>query len=142
MEDIASFKINHNKMVPGFYCIGESNGVYTYDLRFKKPNAGDYIPQAALHSIEHMVATVARNSDIQDKVVYFGPMGCRTGFYLLLFGVEPEEALSWTKRWISQAVQLAKVPGTSPKQCGNAEEHDYHGAVRALYAYGQVLSTL
>lgn len=141
MEDILSFKINHNVMKPGFYFLGEKNGVYTYDLRFKTPNAGDYLEPAAMHSIEHMIATVARNSDLKEQVVYFGPMGCRTGFYLLLFQVEPADALAFTKKCLAGAVKLAKVPGAEKKKCGNYLEHDYHGAVRAMYGYLQLLNS-
>ena len=142
MKDIPSFKLNHDIMKKGFYLIGEANGVYTYDLRFRTPNGGEYLDNATMHSIEHMFASVARNSELQDKVVYFGPMGCRTGFYLLLFGVEREEALAFTKKCLQGCLKLTEVPGTKKKQCGNYEEHSYHGAIRAIYDYISVLQTL
>ena len=142
MQDIASFQIDHDVMTPGFYFSGEANGVYTYDLRFKTPNGGDYLPIAALHSLEHMFATVARNSALKDKVVYFGPMGCRTGCYLLLFGVEKAEALAFTKECVAQCLALSSVPGTAKKQCGNYKEHDYEGAISALFEYQKVLTAL
>lgn len=92
MDNIKSFTLDHDKLTPGFYCLGEANGVYTFDMRFKKPNGGDYLSYAALHSIEHLFAVVIRNSEIKNKVVYFGPMGCRTGCYLLLYQMDYEAA--------------------------------------------------
>ncbi len=87
MKKIASFEIDHDVLERGFYLSRVDRDVFTYDLRFKKPNGGDYLDNKAMHSIEHMMATVARNSDFSDKVVYFGPMGCRTGFYLLAWNM-------------------------------------------------------
>ena len=142
MEDIASFKIDHDVMSPGFYYLGEANGVYTYDLRFKTPNGGDYIPTPVLHSIEHMFATVVRNSELKDKVVYFGPMGCRTGFYLLLYGIAKDEALALTKRCLEGCLALSSVPGIEKKQCGNYLEHDYDGSIKELSAYQAILAQM
>ena len=85
MERITSFCIDHNVLTPGIYLNRVDGNVFTYDLRFKAPNKGDYLHTASMHTVEHLFATVVRNSPYKDKVVYFGPMGCRTGFYLLLF---------------------------------------------------------
>ena len=74
MDNIKSFELDHDTLTPGFYCLGEAHNVYTYDLRFKYPNGGDYLSYAAIHSIEHLFATVIRNSRIKNDVVYFGPM--------------------------------------------------------------------
>ena len=84
MEKIKSFTINHDILVPGFYISREDGDVITYDLRTRKPNAGDYMDNPTMHSLEHMIATLIRNSDMGNDVVYFGPMGCQTGFYLLV----------------------------------------------------------
>ena len=84
MDRIKSFQINHNILEPGFYISREDGDIITYDLRTRKPNAGDYMSNSAMHSVEHMFATCIRNSKIADKVVYFGPMGCQTGFYLVV----------------------------------------------------------
>ena len=86
MNKIPSFQKDHDKLLPGLHFSGVQKGVLTLDLRFKKPNAGDFIAQGALHSIEHMMATALRNGEKKEHVLYFGPMGCRTGFYLLLAG--------------------------------------------------------
>ncbi|MGN0789221.1 MAG: S-ribosylhomocysteine lyase [Christensenellales bacterium] len=140
MDNIKSFELDHNAMTPGFYCLGQANGVYTYDLRFKKPNGGDYIGYKALHSIEHLFAVVIRNSDIKDKVVYFGPMGCRTGFYLLLFGIEEDAAKAATVDAIQKCLALDYVPGTKPIECGNYLEHDLKEAQKELKAYLKILT--
>ena len=84
MDRIKSFTINHDVLVPGFYISREDGDVITYDLRTRKPNAGDYMDNATMHSLEHMFATYIRNSAMSDDVIYFGPMGCQTGFYLLV----------------------------------------------------------
>lgn len=140
MDNIKSFELDHNAMTPGFYCLGQANGVYTYDLRFKKPNGGDYISYKALHSIEHLFAVVIRNSDIKDKVVYFGPMGCRTGFYLLLFGIEENDAKAATVEAVKKCLTLDHVPGTKPIECGNYLEHDLIEAQKELKAYLKILT--
>ena len=84
MERIKSFQIYHNILEPGFYISREDDNVITYDLRTRKPNSGDYMSNAAMHSLEHMFATYARNSEESENIIYFGPMGCQTGFYFLV----------------------------------------------------------
>ena len=86
MERIASFQVDHNKLVPGLYLSRRDGKVTTFDLRFKKPNTGDLLSNAEMHSVEHIIATLLRNSPQKDAVVYFGPMGCQTGFYFLFDG--------------------------------------------------------
>ena len=121
MDNIKSFELDHDAMTPGFYCLGEANGVYTYDMRFKYPNKGDYISYSALHSIEHLFAVVIRNSEIKDKVVYFGPMGCRTGFYLLLAGdYESKDIIPlMVEMWEFIRDFSGEVPGACARDCGN-----------------------
>ena len=101
MEKIESFKVNHLTLESGIYVsrVDRNNGVTvtTFDLRVTRPNREPVIDMPALHTLEHLGATYFRNSDIADKVVYFGPMGCRTGFYLLLFG-------EWTSEDIYERV--------------------------------------
>ena len=139
MDNIKSFTLDHDNMVPGFYNLGESNGVITYDMRFKYPNKGDYISYAALHSIEHLFAVVIRNSPIKDNVVYFGPMGCRTGFYLLLYRIETEKALPLVIDCLEKCLQLDYVPGTKPIECGNYLEHNLQEAQQVILEYLKVL---
>ena len=83
MERIASFQVDHNKLVPGLYLSRRDGETVTFDLRFKKPNTGDLLTNAELHSVEHVMATLLRNGRAKDAVIYFGPMGCQTGFYFL-----------------------------------------------------------
>ena len=78
MDKIPSFQKNHDTLLPGLYARTDGNGITTFDLRFKKPNAGDYITPKTLHTVEHLLATVLRNGERKDEIVYFGPMGCRT----------------------------------------------------------------
>ena len=87
MEKIASFMVDHTKLEPGIYLSREDRGVITYDLRFIKPNTPPFLSNKALHTIEHLCATYLRNSKFSENVIYFGPMGCRTGFYLLTLGL-------------------------------------------------------
>ena len=121
MKKIASFEIDHDVLERGFYLSRVDRDVFTYDLRFKKPNGGDYLDNKAMHSIEHMMATVARNSDFSDKVVYFGPMGCRTGFYLILAGsYESKDIVPLLKEMYRFMADFeGEVPGASAKDCGN-----------------------
>lgn len=132
METIKSFQINHDNHPEGIYMSHVENGIYTYDLRFKKPNNGDFLTTAAAHSIEHMFATVIRNSDIKDKVVYFGPMGCRTGFYLLLLDTPYEKAVPIIKDCIEKSIALDNVPGSQRQECGNYLDHDIIGAKQEM----------
>ena len=77
MERIASFQVDHNKLEPGLYLSRRDGHVTTFDLRFKKPNTGDLLSNAEMHSVEHIIATLLRNGRAKDAVIYFGPMGCR-----------------------------------------------------------------
>ena len=100
MENIAkitSFTVDHTKITPGIYVSRIDGDVTTYDLRFRRPNAGDYISNIAMHSLEHMFATYVRNSEIGADVIYFGPMGCQTGFYLLTRNVDNATVLRVTR---------------------------------------------
>lgn len=141
MKTIDSFKIDHDRHPIGFYLSKKCGNIYTYDLRMKTPNGGDYLAVPALHSIEHLVATVIRNGRIADRVVYFGPMGCRTGCYLLLDGVEPAEALAVLKETLRECLTFTVVPGATRVECGNYLEHDLEGAKKEIAAYLAVLES-
>ena len=110
MNRIKSFTINHNVLVPGFYISREDGDVITYDLRTRKPNAGDYMDNASMHSLEHMFATYIRNSKMGEDVVYFGPMGCQTGFYLLVRSKQsPKEVFAMTKEVLQQIIGFSNI---------------------------------
>ena len=97
MKKITSFTVDHTKINEGMYISRIDGDITTYDLRMRKPNAGDYITVSAMHTMEHMFATYVRNSDIGADVIYFGPMGCRTGFYLLVRNADNTEVLKVVK---------------------------------------------
>ena len=126
MEKIASFTVNHLDLLPGVYVsrkdtVGKEV-ITTFDLRFTRPNLEPVLNNAEIHTIEHLAATFLRNDDsIKDKVIYLGPMGCRTGFYLILAGdyesSDIVELLIRTFTFISEFE--GEVPGASPRDCGN-----------------------
>ncbi len=139
-QPIQSFTLDHDVMQPGLYCLGVRHGVYTYDMRLKKPNGGDYVSNAALHSLEHLFATVVRNSAQADNVIYFGPMGCRTGCYLLLYDIRIDEARALVIDCLRKCLDFHHVPGSAPIECGNYAEHDLLGAQRVVREYLNVLA--
>ena len=142
MEKIPSFSLDHDELKKGLHKGMVCRGVTTWDLRFKTPNGRDYISPKALHSVEHMLATVLRNSDKKDDIIYFGPMGCRTGFYLLTVDMDYTETLALVKDCLRRALALTEVPGSAKKECGNYLEHDLQGALKECADYLQVLEAL
>ena len=142
MEKIPSFQKNHDALSVGLYAQTDANGVTTFDLRMKKPNAGDYISPKALHTVEHLMATALRNSRAKENIIYFGPMGCRTGFYLLTVRMTYGEVLALLKESIPVALALDEIPGSKREECGNYLEHDLDGAKEELRAYLAVLEKL
>lgn len=140
MEKIASFQIDHNTLKKGLYLDRVDKNVYTYDLRFKAPNSGDYLSMSAMHTCEHLFATVVRNSPMKDKVVYFGPMGCRTGFYLLLFDMsDMQEVKTLVIDSLKKCLELNEIPGAKKIECGNYRSHSLAAAKREIAAYLTVL---
>ena len=126
MEKIASFTIDHNKLQPGIYVsrkdkVGQ-NTVTTFDLRMTSPNEEPVMNTAEIHTIEHLAATFLRNHpDYKEKTLYFGPMGCRTGFYLLLAGdYESWDIVDLMKEMFTFIRDFeGEVPGASARDCGN-----------------------
>lgn len=141
LQKIHSFTINHSVHGPDFYLSGEKNGIFTYDLRFKWPNKGDYLDVAAMHTIEHLFATVIRNSPIKEQVVYFGPMGCCTGFYLLLQGITKDQAKEATIKAFEDCLKIDEVPGAGENECGNYKLHNLPLAKKEIEAYLEVLKS-
>lgn len=130
MKKIASFTVDHDKVGKGMFISRVDGDVITYDVRMKKPNGGDYIPYAAAHTIEHLFATFARNSGVAEKVIYVGPMGCRTGFYFLTRdSVSKREAVAVVRDAMRFIIGFSgDIPGVSRKECGNYLEHDLKSA--------------
>lgn len=150
MEKIPSFQIDHMKLEPGIYVsrvdpVGEDGFVTTFDIRMKRPNREPAIPQPAMHTLEHIIATFLRNRDgIKDELVYWGQMGCNTGFYAIVKGRRyPGEILDD----IGQAFKYAftfegEIPGADEKSCGNAKMHDLEGAKSAAREFYTKLVTM
>ncbi len=130
MKKIASFTVNHDKLQKGMYVSRIDGDVITYDVRMKKPNGGDYLENASMHTFEHLFATYARNSKHADEIIYVGPMGCRTGFYLLLRDtVSKNDALNLVKESFNFIKNFTgDIPGVSRIECGNYLEHNLQGA--------------
>lgn len=134
MERIASFTINHLDLFPGIYVSRRDRRgdcvVTTFDLRITAPNREPVIDMPALHTIEHLAATWLRNSDRKDDIVYFGPMGCRTGCYLLMFGdLASEDVYDLVLSACDFILGFeGEIPGALPEQCGNYSEQNLNMA--------------
>jgi len=141
MKRIASFTVNHDVLKPGMYLSRVDGDAVTYDIRMKKPNGGVYLENAAMHTIEHLFATFARNSAHSDQVLYVGPMGCRTGFYLLVRDkVSHQQAIDLVRASMEFiAAYEGEIPGTTSVECGNYLEHDLKGARQEAAALVEVL---
>ncbi|NLP26394.1 MAG: S-ribosylhomocysteine lyase [Clostridiales bacterium] len=133
MEKIASFQVDHRYIGVGMYISRVDTDIITYDIRMVKPNGGEYLETSAMHTIEHLFATFARNTEYKDRVVYVGPMGCRTGFYLLLRGMTHDEAIKLVRDSFSFiSTYEGEIPGSSEIECGNYKEHDLEGAKASI----------
>ena len=148
MEKITSFTIDHLKLIPGVYVSRidyvEGHPITTFDLRMTSPNDEPVMNTAEMHTIEHLAATFLRNhSEFGAKTIYFGPMGCRTGFYLLTRGLTPAEALSLTvESFRFMAAFEGDVPGASEVECGNYRDMDLPAAKAEAAAMLPVLEAL
>lgn len=145
MDKIASFQIDHLNLLPGLYVSrrDERDGVCvtTFDMRVTAPNREPVIDMPALHTIEHLGATFFRNSEIAKDVVYFGPMGCRTGFYLLLFGKrEPSDIINTVDAMCDFVLSFeGEIPGASAAECGNYAEQNLSMAKYYIARYREEL---
>jgi S-ribosylhomocysteine lyase len=142
MKTIASFMVNHDVLEKGMYVSRIDGDVVTYDVRMKRPNQGDYLPNGAMHTFEHLFATYARNSEFADDVIYVGPMGCRTGFYLLLRdNVSRADAIRLMQEVLAFVVDFeGEIPGTNRWECGNYLEHDLAAAKEVARDMSAVLA--
>ena len=149
MEKIASFTIDHIKLQPGVYVsrkdkIGAET-VTTFDLRITSPNEEPVMNTAEIHAMEHLAATYLRNDPVwSGRVIYFGPMGCRTGFYLLLAGdLTSEEIVPLMKDCFRfMAEYEGEIPGASPKDCGNYLDLNLPMAKYWAERYGKLLNSI
>lgn len=129
MEKIASFTVDHTKLLRGMYISRIDGDVVTYDIRTRRPNTEEVMTNGAIHTFEHLFATFVRNSEYKDNIIYFGPMGCRTGFYFLTTGMTHAQSLALTKDALVFIENFeGEVPGVSAVECGNYRDHDLQGA--------------
>jgi S-ribosylhomocysteine lyase len=142
IKSIASFSVDHDLILPGIYVSRIDGDITTYDMRTRRPNGGDYMDNVTMHSVEHMFATLVRNSEIGDRVIYFGPMGCRTGFYLLVRDADNREVLSVVKEVLERIADREHVMyGASRVECGNYLELDLDAAKAEARRYLEVLNS-
>lgn len=142
MERIASFQVDHDKLQPGLYLSRRDGEVTTFDLRFKKPNTGDLLTNAEMHSVEHIIATLLRNGRAKDAVIYFGPMGCQTGFYLLVDSrqLSDADAVALVQETFAAGADFAgPMPGYSSVECGNYRNLDTELAKKQCQAYCEII---
>ncbi len=140
MEKIASFTVDHDILEKGIYVSRIDGDITTYDLRFVKPNTPPFLENGALHTIEHLFATYMRNSAFGSNIVYFGPMGCRTGFYLIVRDLSNKDTLALIKDTLHKAIaHTGDIPGNSKKECGNYLDHDTEGAKAQMQEYLEVV---
>ena len=141
MNKIESFKIDHLKLESGLYVSRRDQKgdcvVTTFDLRITAPNREPVIDMPALHTIEHLCATFLRNSEQKDDVVYFGPMGCRTGCYLVMFGdLKSQDVYDLVIDMCDFVINFeGEIPGASPVECGNYSEQNLNMAKYYIAKY-------
>ena len=125
MKKIKSFEVDHTKIEKGLYISRVDENIITYDLRMVKPNTPPYLENAGIHTFEHLLATYLRSSSFENNIVYVGPMGCRTGFYILLKDVLKSDALNLIKSALDFIKNFSgNIPGATEKECGNFKNHD------------------
>ena len=143
MERIASFTVDHTVLVPGLYLSRRDGNVVTFDLRFKRPNTGELLSNSQMHSVEHLIATLLRNSESRDAVIYFGPLGCQTGFYFLVDGAQltDGEAIRLLQQvFATGASYEGEMPGCSAAECGNYRNLDVALARDCCRYYAEVIA--
>ena len=147
MERIASFTIDHLRLLPGLYVSRRDRQgdcvVTTFDLRITAPNREPVIDVPALHTIEHLAATYLRNAPRKDEIVYFGPMGCRTGCYLVMFGdLNPQDVLEMVLDMCDFILRYeGEIPGARPEECGNYSEQNLNMAKYYIRKYKEELTS-
>ncbi len=137
MKKIKSFSVDHRKLNEGVYISRIDGDIVTYDMRFCKPNTGIILLNSEIHTTEHLFATFTRNSEISGDVIYFGPMGCQTGFYFLVRDtVSPDKVLFIIKDILQKILDYeGKVFGASEIECGNYRNLELSAAKRVCGEY-------
>ena len=140
MKTIQSFTVDHNKLNPGLYISRVDGYATTFDLRTRKPNAGDFMDHITMHSVEHLFATFVRNGIYSEHILYFGPMGCQTGFYLITRSLSPEKVKEEVFRVLEEIISFqGKMPGGKKKECGNYKNLSVAKAKKECRRYLSIL---
>lgn len=140
VQRIKSFEINHDLLTPGIYISRTDGDITTFDMRTRTPNAGDYMDNLTMHSLEHMFATYVRSSAIGGDIIYFGPMGCQTGFYLLVRNAMPDEVLEVVRDVLKKIIgHTGEMFGATRIECGNYKNLDLGAAITEAKKYLDVL---
>lgn len=144
MKKIKSFEVDHRRLGVGVYISRVDGDIVTYDMRFCRPNTGVVLSNSEIHTTEHMLATFARNSEVADEVIYFGPMGCQTGFYLLVRdNVSSVKVLKLIKNILQRTLDYeGEVFGASETECGNYRNLDLNAAKRICGEYLEKIKDL
>lgn len=125
MKKIKSFQVDHTKIDKGLYISRIDGNIITYDLRMVLPNIPPFLENAGIHTFEHLLATYLRNTPYADKMVYIGPMGCRTGFYILTQNLKSNDFIAVLQNALKFISEFdGDIPGKSEKECGNYLNHD------------------
>ncbi|MBR3589370.1 MAG: S-ribosylhomocysteine lyase [Clostridia bacterium] len=125
MKKIASFTIDHTILPKGMYTSRVDGDVTTYDIRMRRPNVEEVLTNGSIHTIEHLFATYVRNSEFTDNIIYFGPMGCRTGCYFLTRGMDGQDVIKLAREAFQFIASYeGEIPGVSAIECGNYRDHD------------------
>ena len=146
MDRIASFTINHLDLFPGLYVSRRDKRgecvITTFDMRITAPNREPVVDMPALHTIEHLGATYLRNCPSKDDIVYFGPMGCRTGCYIVMFGdLNSEDIYDLVMNMCDFIIGfVGEIPGAEPEQCGNYSEQNLNMAKFYIKKYRDELT--
>ena len=140
IKKITSFTVDHRYITSGIYVSRVDGDVTTYDMRTRRPNCGDYMDNVTMHSFEHMFATYVRNSEIAESVLYFGPMGCQTGFYLLVRDANNDIVLQTVISTLEKIIAHdGKMFGESEIECGNYRSLSVEAAKEEAKKYLEAL---
>ncbi len=139
---IASFSVNHDYIEEGIYISRIDGDIVTYDLRTRRPNMDSYMDNITMHSVEHLFATYVRSSEIADRVIYFGPMGCQTGFYLLVRETPNDKVLEVVFSVLESIVaHKGQMPGAKRQECGNYKNLSLDAAKAECKSYLDILKS-
>jgi S-ribosylhomocysteine lyase len=140
---IKSFEVNHDLLEPGIYISRVDGDVTTFDMRTRKPNSRDYMDNLTMHSLEHMFATYVRSSELGGDVIYFGPMGCQTGFYLLVRNADAQRVLNVVRDVLEKIVNHAgDMFGATRIECGNYRNLSLDAAKAEAQLYLDILNKI